>query len=770
MKPTLTLLTTLLLAPLAALNAADAVTPPGDRNLPINQIYPPEAFYHNGKGGRVLDVTKPPFNAKGDGKTDDTKALCDAMRFVRENYSHLKPGHGYSNGAWTRMYDRTWIIYLPDGEYLVSDTISQGWPARAYDVVKGWRDLGRHKFDKPEDEAPELKLQGEENFGIIVVGQSRDKTTIRLKDNSPGFEKGSDKAVLQYYLLKVGSSVNCGNYAQNLTIQTGSGNPGAVGMKWNSSNWGGIYNVAIRSGDGSGRAGLMVDRRNAHGYQHDIVVDGFDVGVELTSGGATVVVLEYATLTNQRVTAIRIGRTSIFCGRKLLIRDAPQAVKVGPQSHVCLFDSEAVSDKTGGAAIEVEDSGRIITKDVTEVGHLLARDIRLSGYSPAVTKNKQTVVSGNFIEEYASDTPVSVYADGPGKTLRLPVKEWPVILPDSDLSKWANVSDFGAVGDGLTDDTAAVQRAMNSGKPVVYFPKSNYAIFGTVNIPATVKIVDFMWASVYRTDPNQKPNLTEKESLALEIVGEPPEAVVPGLFRVAEASGEPLALRQCVNAGGVFLDHEADRTVVLEDLITWFGHNYYLASGPDMLFKGPAAIHTSRWRLYRNTKPEGKRKEVFANMVQMFALGGAEGSLAVKNVNAWVRQVDNEYNTVELAFANSDAWILGFKSEGPKTTTYFQASDHARLELFGGFYGIHQETAAVPLAVSLDSDVFLSMSCFGGVKIPSYSIILRDEKNGRVTEVPDARFEPRRVAAPGERVILLLENRRSSSESKKEAQ
>lgn len=773
MKTKLTLLTALLLAPLAALHAAEPVTPPGDRNLPINQIYPPEAFYHNGKGGRVLDVTKPPFNAKGDGKTDDTQALCAAMRFVRENYTHLKPGHGYSNGAWTRMFDRTWIIYLPDGEYLVSDTISQGWPARAYDVVKGWRNLGRHFIEKPEDETPELNLRGEENFGIIVVGQSRDKTIIRLKDNSPGFEKGKDKAVLQYYLLKNGSSVNCGNYARNLTIQTGSGNPGAVGMKWNSSNWGGIYNVAIRSGDGSGRAGLMMDRRNAHGYQHDIVVDGFDVGVELTAGGVSPVTLEYATLTNQRVTAIRVGTVSIFCGRKLLIRDAPQALKVGSQSHVCLFDSEAFSEKqTNGPAIDVE-VGRLVN-EVQEVGHLLARDIRVSGYSSAVAKGKQTVVAGNFIEEYVSDTPVSVYTDGLAKTLRLPVKEWPVILPESDLKQWANVSDFGAKGDGITDDTEAVQRAMNSGKPVVYFPKSNYAIFGTVNIPATVKIVDFMWASVYRTDPNQKTNLTEKESLALEIVGEPPEAVKPGLFRVAEASGEPLALRQCVNAGGVFLDHEADRTVVLEDLITWFGHGYFLASNPGMLFNGPAAIHTSRWRLYRNTKPEGKRKEVFANMVQMFAIGGAEGSLAVKNVNAWVRQVDNEYNTVELAFANSDAWILGFKSEGPnKTTTYFQASDHSRLELFGGFFGVYPKTTAeVPMAISQDSEVCLSVSSWGGTGLnnPVYPVTLRDKRNGQVTEVPDARFEPRRIAAPGERVILLLENRRPSNESKKGTQ
>ena len=47
MKPILAFLALLLLAPLAAVHAADTVARPGDRNLPINQVHPPEAFYHN---------------------------------------------------------------------------------------------------------------------------------------------------------------------------------------------------------------------------------------------------------------------------------------------------------------------------------------------------------------------------------------------------------------------------------------------------------------------------------------------------------------------------------------------------------------------------------------------------------------------------------------------------------------------------------------------------------------------------------------------------
>ena len=124
-------------------------------------------------------------------------------------------------------------------------------------------------------------------------------------------------ALLQFYLLKNGSSINRELCAEPHHLNR-QGEPGAVGMKWNAANWGGIYNVAIRSGDGSGRAGLMMDRRNAHGYQHDIVVDGFDVGVEMAAGSVSVVVLEYATLTNQRQAAIRISKNETFCGVNFL--------------------------------------------------------------------------------------------------------------------------------------------------------------------------------------------------------------------------------------------------------------------------------------------------------------------------------------------------------------------------------------------------------------------------------------------------------------------
>jgi len=62
-----------------------------------------------------------------------------------------------------------------------------------------------------------------------------------------------------------------------------------------------------------------------------------------------------------------------------------------------------------------------------------------------------------------------------------------------------SVRDFGAVGDGKTDDTAAFQKALDAanqaGGGVVYAPRGNYFFAGHLSVPAAVTLRG-MWESV----------------------------------------------------------------------------------------------------------------------------------------------------------------------------------------------------------------------------------------------------------------------------------
>lgn len=53
------------------------------------------------------------------------------------------------------------------------------------------------------------------------------------------------------------------------------------------------------------------------------------------------------------------------------------------------------------------------------------------------------------------------------------------------LRETVSVKDFGAVGDGVTDDTAAIQSTINSGAKNIYVPPGLYKITATINLSTT---------------------------------------------------------------------------------------------------------------------------------------------------------------------------------------------------------------------------------------------------------------------------------------------
>lgn len=69
---------------------------------------------------------------------------------------------------------------------------------------------------------------------------------------------------------------------------------------------------------------------------------------------------------------------------------------------------------------------------------------------------------------------------------------------EAKLSQTVSVKDFGAVGDGVTDDTAAIQLAVSSGAGAVYFPSGTYKVDGRVLLPSNVRVFGDGAASVLK--------------------------------------------------------------------------------------------------------------------------------------------------------------------------------------------------------------------------------------------------------------------------------
>lgn len=73
----------------------------------------------------------------------------------------------------------------------------------------------------------------------------------------------------------------------------------------------------------------------------------------------------------------------------------------------------------------------------------------------------------------------------------VPISQIPAGSSGASPSDWLNVKDFGAVGDGSTDDTAVIQLAINSAGigGVVYFPKGIYKISASLDLPRGVTLI-----------------------------------------------------------------------------------------------------------------------------------------------------------------------------------------------------------------------------------------------------------------------------------------
>ena len=450
------------------------------------------------------------------------------------------------------------------------------------------------------------------NRQIHLLGESREGVTLRLMDRCPGFEFGQQRPVVSF-MQGEKSNVAMSNTIENMTIDVGTGNPGAIGLLFFANNSGAVRNVRIVSSSptGEGFCGLEIRHEIVSGcFVSHLEVAGFDYGIRCLPL-RNFMVFEAITLKNQRKVGFDI-RDSIVSIRRLSIRRAAQGMRIrGCAAHVVMTDSEIVGDRPAGCAID------------RQLGACFFRNIQTAGYGSALTAAGVSVLEEGEIAEYLSEEPVSLFPSG-ASSLPLPVEEPPEAPVPTEADAWGCVCDYGAVGDGTHDDTEAIRRAMQSGKPCLWFQPGRYLLNGPIEIPEHVVRVDFMYCDL--------------------IAGE--------------------ALQEAADRGA-FVVRGEDRALRMERLFAWEDFHGFMRliehAGKRALIL--ADLHTQAAAMYFNTVEGGK--------VYLENCACTTAAFPYRQVPAfhfvgqrvWARHINPERSMVEILNDHSRVWVLGFKTE-----------------------------------------------------------------------------------------------------------
>ncbi|MDO9063548.1 MAG: glycosyl hydrolase family 28-related protein [Microbacterium sp.] len=628
------------------------------------------------------------FGARGDGTTDDTAALVAAIDTIERAVRDEPDLHVTSQR----------ILYFPAGVYLVSDTLVYSFDYFAQSVGSG---IEGHAF---------LRLRGESQADSI----------IRLTDGTSGFEAGTDRPLLAFgraglerpdpFNNTIGS-----NFVENLTLDVGAGNAGATGLVMAGSNNAAVRNVTIRSSDPlrAGAIGLDVRVGGTQFLASNLRIEGFAVGMRNAGSRSTSIAVECMSLVDQTEAAIVAsdGSSSL---RHITTRGRGIRIE-GDRAAVVLVDS-ALHGLGDGVAIDKAG------------GSLLARDIVVDGFAIAIAEKGTATARGN-VSEYVSPEPLAALPATRLTTLRLPVQS-PPEHPWADPPRWISVNSFGAEGDGIADDTAAIQAALDSGAEVVYFRPGDYLITSTVRIPDSVTRLNFMFSNI-------RISASMSKRFGIDARRERPIFVIDGTDDASSLLIEDLYATPATGAYRYF-EHRSPRVLILED------------------------IHCQRGAVYRNS---GGARTVFLQNVSnrsRYAGDGPSPVILTAGSTAWARWINPEHGNPELMVSGSDLWVLGFKKEAAGTLV--RCDQGGRVEILGGSViavAAHSIPPERPLVECDEASVSASMAISSTRATPStrtatwWTSIVSERQGNRQGILTSTDLPARGIASPADHARLL---------------
>jgi len=410
-----------------------------------------------GKGSVLLTAPADPqaIMAKGvgDGKADDTAAIQSAIDTA------AKSGAGG-------------IVWLPAGRYRISRSL----------LVP-----------------PAVRLFG--------VGATR--PVLVLGDRTPGFDKGVVTMVIftgddQYATGPVPVPVpsalplspdvrdaNSGTFysaLSNIDFEIGQGNPAAAAVRFRMAQHAFLSHIDFHLGSGFAgiyQAGNEAEDLHFYGGRYGIVTEKTSPAWQFT--------LIDSTFEGQRDAAIREHEVDLTL-INATIRNTPTGIDIDRGYSDSLWGKDVRFEHVSKAAVVISNEN----SPFTQIGfdNAVAADV------PVFARFRE---SGKTLKAPGAAYRVSAFnyglkIDGLGQMghfdanfqaaalASLPPPAAPILPALPPVDQWADVRSLGIAGDGQTDDTAALQRAIDTHR-VVYLPMGHYLVSDTLHLRADTVLI-----------------------------------------------------------------------------------------------------------------------------------------------------------------------------------------------------------------------------------------------------------------------------------------
>ena len=405
------------------------------------------------------------FGAHGDGTADDTAALQAAIDHVQET-----TGVG--------------VVFLAEGRYRLSHTVYL------------WQ-------------------------GIRVIGYGAHRPVFLLAPNTPGYREGHGFLGSGRYMVQFAEKrpapgqppVDANEFTfysalSNIDFEIGPGNPAAIAVRFHVAQH--CFLSHMRFNVGEGRAAL----EDVSNQVSDVAIEGGDYGI-LThkTAPAWQFLMMDSQFTGQRVAAIHTEEAGMTLIR-IQISHVPVAVEITPDMPEALYGRDLLLRDVSRAAVvlgDVRNQHHEVTLEniqCAHVTHLLEHGEAAAGWTPipapAPYFTEEALTLGQEIDEHGREAQIALRHRE--RVLHAEPSPTPTDIPAlPPMREWVNVHTLGVAGDGGTDDTAALQRAIDSHR-VLYLPEGIYRLRGSLRLKPDTVLIGFSPVATQLTLWDEDPN------------------------------------------------------------------------------------------------------------------------------------------------------------------------------------------------------------------------------------------------------------------------